>query len=230
MKKLKSGDSKKNNFTSLKNKCFKILDIYYSEIPLRFKGEKEYITLLDIIMSMFSLLTFIILTFCYLEEFWKRKNYSIISNTQYSLNESINLTNIPIFFNLLGSDFKFLKNKIDYEVMITYEKYNPLNISHEYINVKKCNVSDYMKEYPNVIIENFYFFEDCYCIDTSNKEILLYGKNENNQSSSLTIYLLKCVNTSENNNCINSEISEKNLLNSYLFFVNMKIFFLLLQL
>ena len=172
MKKSKSGDSKKNNFTSLKNKCFKILDIYYSEIPLRFKGEKEYITLLDIIMSIFSLLTFTIL--------------SIISNTQYSLNESINLTNIPIFFNLLGSDFKFQKNKIDYEVMIIYEKYNPLNISHEYINVKKCNVSDYMKEYPNVIIENFYFFEDCYCIDTSNKEILLYGKNENNQSSSLT--------------------------------------------
>jgi hypothetical protein len=218
MKKLKSGNSKKNNFTSLKNKCFKILDIYYSEIPLRFKGEKEYITLLDIIMSIFSLLTFIILTFCYLEEFWKRKNYSIISNTQYSLNESINLTNIPIFFNLLGSNFKFLKNKIDYEVMITYEKYNPLNISHEHINVKKCNVSDYMKEHPNVIIENFYFFEDCYCIDTSNKEILLYGKDENNQSSSLTIHLLKCVNTSENNNCVNSEISEKMLLNSYLFF------------
>ena len=69
MKKLKSGDSKKNNFTSLKNKCFKILDIYYSEIPLRFKGEKEYITLLDIIMSLFSLLTFTILTFCFLEEF-----------------------------------------------------------------------------------------------------------------------------------------------------------------
>ena len=131
MKKLKSGNSKKNNFTSLKNKCFKILDIYYSEIPLRFKGEKKYITLLDIIMSLFSLLTFTILTFCFLEEFWKRKNYSIISNTQYSLNESINLTNIPIFFNLLGSDFKFLKNKIDYEVKITYEKYNPLNISHE---------------------------------------------------------------------------------------------------
>ena len=84
--------------------------------------------------------------------------------------------------------------------------------------MKKCNISDYRKEHPNVIIENIDFFEDCYCIDTSNKEILLYGKNENNQSSSLTIHLLKCVNTSENNNCVNSEISEKNLLNSYLFF------------
>ncbi len=218
MKKLNSKDSKKNNFTYLKNKCFKILDIYYSEIPLRFKGEKEYITLLDIIMSILSLLVFIIITFCFLEELFKRKNYSIISNTQYSLNESINLTNIPIIFNLLGSDFKFHKNKIDYEVMITYEKYNPLNISYEYLNVKKCNISDYRKEYPKVIIENISFFEDSYCIDTSNKEILLYGKDENNQSSSLTIHLLKCVNTSENNNCVNSEISEKNLLNSYLFF------------
>ena len=149
-----------------------------------------------------------------LKDIFLRTNFGLISNIEYSQYAKVNLTNIPIFFVLLGSLIQ--KINVDYMINVIYELQNSSGTFKEEINVTQCNYNELIKNYPsfNSIIQKE-ILELLYYIDTS-KEINILGNICNKEISSLSINLFKCI--SEINTCANSEDIQNSLLNSYFFF------------
>ena len=199
-------------------KIYSIIDIYYREFPLRFKNNKNYFTSLGFIMGLISIILFIILSISELKDIFLRKNFGLISNTEYSQNAKVNLTNIPIFFALFSSNLKIQKINVDYMINVIYEVQNISGTFRKEINVTQCNYNELKKNFPSI---DFHIqkesLELLYCIDTS-EEINIFGNFGDKEISSLSINLFKCVNISEINTCSNPNDIQNSLLNSYFFF------------
>ena len=200
------------------NKIYNIIDIYSQQFPLRFKNKEKYFTSLGFIMGLISIIFCIFLSISELKDIFLRKNFGIISNKEYSQYAKVNLTNIPIFFALFGSNFQIQQINVDYMINVIYEQQNSSGTFKEEINVTKCNYNELIKNYPSINSHiQKELLELLYCIDTS-KEINIFGNIGNKEISSLSINLFKCINTSVINTCSNSEDINNSLLNSYFFF------------
>ena len=90
---------------SIKNKIYNILDIYPQEFSLLFKKEKKYTTTLGFIIGIISIIFFLFISILQLKSIFSEQNYSLITNTLYSENAKVNLTNIPFFFFIIGFQF-----------------------------------------------------------------------------------------------------------------------------
>ena len=201
-------------FSVTNTKFFQIIDIYSQKIPLRFKGNEEYNTSIGFILGFLTLLFYFIISFYSLKDLFQRKNFSLISNTEYSKNSAINLKNIPIFFTLLSQYFVFPEINIHFIAKIIYIKKNNSGIFQKEINVTKCNYSNFIEKYPSFTDIEKETFELYFCIDTS-ENILIYGKEDESEYSSFSINLYKCVNSSEINTCSNSSTIDTLLSNVY---------------
>ncbi len=70
-----------------------------------------------------------------LKDIFLRTNFGLISNIEYSQYAKVNLTNIPIFFVLLGSNFQIQQINVDYMINVIYEVQNSSGTIKEEINV-----------------------------------------------------------------------------------------------
>ena len=113
---------------SIKNKIYNILDIYPQEFSLLFKKEKKYTTTLGFIIGIISIIFFLFISILQLKSIFSEQNYSLITNTLYSENAKVNLTNIPFFFSLLDFNLALSMN-IDYMVKVVYLQNNISGIS-----------------------------------------------------------------------------------------------------
>ena len=200
---------------SIKNtKFFHIIDIYSQKIPLRFKGNEEYNTSIGFILGFLTLLFYFIISFYSLKDLFQRKNFSLISNTEYSKNSAINLKDTPFFFTLLSQYFVVPEINIHFIAKIIYIQKNNSGIFQKEINVTKCNYSNFIEKYPSFSNIEKEIFELSYCIDTS-ENIFLHGKEYNSEYSFFSINLYECVNSSEINTCSNSSTIDTLLSNVY---------------
>ena len=202
---------------SIKNKIYNILDIYPQEFSLLFKKEKKYTTTLGFIIGIISIIFFSFISIIQLKSIFSEQNYSLITNTLYSENAKVNLTNIPFFFSLLDFNLALSMN-IDYMVKVVYLQNNISGMSEQEINITKCNYSELIKKYPSIIsFDKKNILDFFYCLDTT-KEIVIYGNTGNNEYSYLSFYFYKCLNSSDINTCTKYDNINNILLNTYLLF------------
>ena len=150
---------------------FNIIDIYSIEYKLRFKGNKNYNSLLGKIIGGFSILIFITLFINFMIEFTQKKTFDLLYFSSINNFYNINLTNIPFFFSLVDNNgifIPFKENLFNFTFQYVTQFYsnntNPktqilnynLQFCHKVYNSNEF--SSYLQLYPNYNLSNFFCF------------------------------------------------------------------------
>ena len=221
----------------IKNSIFnqlKRIDIFGFNFPLRYQKEKEYNTIFGIVFSIFSIIIILLITFLYLKEMINKSNFSIVTNYIYSEeNFQIDISSFPLMLSLIN--YK-LETDIDdsYALFVLdLNIYTPiinniglliLNKTTYSIELEMCSSSNF-GNYINMF-KNYEYTKNI-CIKP-NQKILLEGRfgDQVKGYTTLDIHLIKCVNSTNNNNkCKSNEKINEYLLNSYvsLFYISQTI-------
>ena len=195
---------KLNNKMVCKN-FLDIFDIYSIEYKLRYKGNKNYNSLLGKIIGGLSIILFISLFINFSIEFIQKKTFDLIYFSSMNINYNINLTNIPFFFSLVddyGNFIPFKEHLFNFKFQYINQFYSnntipktdtliyDLEFCEEIYNINEF--SFYLKEYPNYNLSDFLCFP-------KNLELNLKGRiGINNTSIRLII--------SKNNSNLNYSI------------------------
>ena len=221
----------------IKNSIFnqlKRIDIFGFNFPLRYQKEKEYNTIFGIVFSIFSIIIILLITFLYLKEMINKSNFSIVTNYIYSEeNFQIDISSFPLMLSLINCK---LETDIDdsYALFVLdLNIYTPiinniglliLNKTTYSIELEMCSSSNF-GNYINMF-KNYEYTKNI-CIKP-NQKILLEGRfgDQVKGYTTLDIHLIKCVNSTNNNNkCKSNEKINEYLLNSYvsLFYISQTI-------
>ena len=221
----------------IKNSIFnqlKRIDIFGFNFPLRYQKEKEYNTIFGIVFSIFSIIIILLITFLYLKEMINKSNFSIVTNYIYSEeNFQIDISSFPLMLSLIN--YKLEKDIDDSYALFVLDLniYTPitnniglliLNKTTYSIELEMCSSSNF-GNYINMF-KNYEYTKNI-CIKP-NQKILLEGRfgDQVKGYTTLDIHLIKCVNSTNNNNrCKSKEKINEYLLNSYvsLFYISQTI-------
>ncbi len=195
-------------------KWYDILYIYSPEYKLRFKGEKQFKSLVGKIMGSLTFCCFIIFFFSLFQDLLKRNRFDLYFNSEFNNNFIINLTNHPIFFTLIDSESNFIiLNNNSYKFYVEYIRHIYLNLTHSVIESDKyelenCDEKSFPDDLQNIFDKypkNYISYFKCF---PRNLELSIKGRTETNNSL-IRFYISKC-DSNENPNC------EKNLNESML--------------
>lgn len=195
---------------SLENQSLfvRYLDFYGMDIKLNFKGESQIKSLFGAIVGLTSILCILAIGLYFFILLIQKKEVGVIYKQDETISPRTNLTEIPISFVLGDISGRFIPPNGIYEFVVHYNKFtnfeyngkNFLNMSTEIIPYKNCEKSDlngYDDYYEKIN------FDDWYCIKPRMNNLTIFNTFGDNARgfSMLQIYLLKCKNTSQFNNC-----------------------------
>ncbi len=212
----------------------KRIDIFGFNFPLRYQKKREYNTIFGITFSIISIIIMSLITFLYFIEMIHKTNFSVVTNYIYSEeNFEIDISSFPLMLTLIN--FKYAKDIDDSYALFKLDLnvYTPLknnigililNKTTYPIELEMCSKSSF-GNYINMF-KNYEYSKNI-CIKP-NQNIILEGRFGDQVKGYVTldIHLIKCVNSTENNNKCKS-IDEINhyLLTSYvsLFYISQTI-------
>lgn len=138
----------------------KCLDIYGSELPIFYKGDKIYKTKLGGFLTILSSIICFTLILVYFFDLFSRSKFSIIVSNKLNYNEEIDFSNIPILFsiadlngNLLDLNEKYFTiEPYVYSIFIDYESgKNNIQFKKRKIDFDRCD-----KIQNKTLINQFY--------------------------------------------------------------------------
>jgi len=210
-----------NIYNVLKN-----FDIYGYNFRLRYKREIEYSTYCGIFFSLISISIILIISISNISKMIKGTNFSIVTNYIYTNNNiEIDLSSYPILLGLYkyGNEIEYnpsyVSIRMDRNEHIPKkdEKGNFTIERNSYsIELEKCSLINF-KEYIYLFNNTNLEFNKHFCFK-SNQNLTIKGHHGDqiNGFTTLEFHVIKCINTTENNNhCKSSEEIDKYLENSY---------------
>ena len=218
---------------SIGHKIYNILkkfDIYAYNFNLHYKQETEFSTFCGIIFSISSITLMIIISISYSKKMIEGSNFSLVTNYIYSndLNE-IDLSSNPIMFGLASFEEtheinpEYVTIRVDRNVHIPYKNENGIytikRTSHS-INLEKCTINS-IGSYLNLYDKSNIEYSKFLCVKP-NQNLKIKGHHGDliNESITLEIHLIRCENSTDNNNhCKSKEEIDKYLENLYVILV-----------
>ena len=202
---------------------FKKLDIYGFNFSLRYQQETEYNTICGVFFSLISISIILTMSFVNVKKILFKDAFSLVTNYNYLNGENeIELSAFPVMIsvinlnNKLKLDERYVTFKFDLNI------YTPNQTALDYVEKQ----ASYPLELEECSLNSFYFFKDLltennyinnFCLKT-NKNISIKGTFDNKVKGykTLEFHLLKCENSTENNNhCKSNEEINDSLRNSY---------------
>ena len=211
----------------IKQKIFIILkniDIFGFNFPLRYRNETEYNTECGIFFSIISITFIFLLSFLYLKEMIYKTNFSLVTNYVYSNDIKIDLSSYPLMIGIINYQKEIQIDNSYVTFKIDLNNYTHIKNKLGYIYTKR--ISNPI-EFEYCSLNNFGLFSDLFtkyeytkniCIKP-NQNIIIKGRHGDlvNEYISLEIHLVKCKNSTENNNyCKTDEEINEYLDNTYL--------------
>ena len=212
----------------------KVIDIFGFNFPLRYKKEREYNSIFGIIFSLFSIIIILLISFLYFKKMIYKTEFSIVTNYIYSEEKfEIDISSFPLMLSLIN--YKYEKDIDDSYALFKLDLnvYTPkinnigiliLNKTTYPVEIEMCSSSSF-GNYINMFRE--YEYSKNICIKP-NQKIILKGRFGDQVKGYITldIHLIKCVNSTNNNNkCQSIDKINEYLLNSYvsLFYISQTI-------
>ena len=194
------------------------INIYGLQYSIHYKNRRTYISLLGIILSIFSILICVLLTYYYIHKFIFHSSFSILVSNERKISKSINLNNIPIMFGLINNNSSLIEiNQNYFDISVWKQSLTPINnsealISYSRLELEYCNESIYKNKYPEM---KKYNLSKYLCIKPNQNLTIKgrYGDTINNYNS-INIYFSVCI----TDDCIkNNDLNElyNILYNSY---------------
>jgi len=204
----------------------KNFDIYGYNFRLRYKREIEYSTYCGIIFSLISISIISIISISNISKMVNGTNFSVVTNYIYTYNNiEIDLSSYPLLFGLYKNETLIEYNPSYVSIKIDRNEHIPLkdekgNFKLERnsysIELEKCSLNN-LNEYNYLFNNSDLQYNKHFCLKSSqNLTIKGHYGDQINGFNTLKFHLIKCKNTSENNNhCKPSEEIDKYLTNTY---------------
>ena len=215
-----------------KYKMIYYFDIYGSNINLYYKNNKIFKTKIGSILGIISIIIFVFIFFYLFSFLLKRNTFNIINNYEMNLDSSINFNNVPFFFGIInkyGEVIEYNKKVFNFYLYYFEQKVNS-NLDAKQtritLNISECDKNIHFKDYTE-IFQNYKKeqISKFMCISKNNKiDLILKGNIDSNIYSKIILTIEKCVNTTNNSECydsntINSILEGSNIFYGYLGFI-----------
>ena len=199
-------------------------DIYGYDFLLRYKKEVKYSTYCGIFFSLISISIILIISISHILKMINGTNFTIVTNYIYTNNIEINLSSYPLLFglykyaHLIEYDPSYIKLRLDRNehIPIKDEIYKIERNSYS-IELEKCSLNNF-GEYINLFNNSNFDYNKYICVKP-NQNLTIKGHygDQINGYTTLEFHLIKCENTTENNNhCKSSEEIDKYLENTFI--------------
>ncbi len=200
----------------------KKFDIYGHNFRLRYKKEIEYSTYCGIFFSLISITIILTISISHILKMINGTNFSLLTNCVYTNNIEINLSSYPLLFGLYhyttlieyNPSYITLRMDRNEHISIKDGDYKIERNSYS-IELEKCTLNNF-SEYIDLFNESNFDYNKYYCVKP-NQNLTIKGHygDQINGYTTLEFHLIKCENTTENNNhCKSSEEIDKYLENT----------------
>ena len=208
------------------DKVYNILknfDIYGYNFNLRYKKEVEYSTYCGIFFSLISISIILIISISSILKMINGTNFSILTNYIYTNNIEINLSPYPLLFglykytNLTEYDPSYITLRMDRNEHIPINGNSKIKRNSYSIELEKCSLNHFDK-YINLFNDSNFDYNKYYCVKP-NQNLTIKGHygDKINGYNTLEFHLIKCENSTENNNhCKSSEEINEYLENTFI--------------
>ena len=212
----------KSSFNSIQSKLSKF-NFFGLDFPIRYKKEPIFSSYIGITFSFLAIILIILNIIKYTIDLFKYSNFRVISNQiDLDTNKSINFSESPIMLglsNIIGVPleiqekyFKFKMIKTTISPIHENNNFVSLNIYERYIEFDSCDI---LKKYYNMSIFEGFDFEKYLC-PKPYQNISIRGRYGDGKRGFdiLSIFIDKCVNSSNNNYSCASNDEINKILNS----------------
>ena len=183
------------------------LDLFRKPLYLRVKQQEKTATIFGILISLviYGLLGFSFLkTDCFIKEKPKviTESFELPNNPPISYNRGIFSFGIQDIYKNSFHDANLFSFKV---LQVTSNITENVNITVQEKGYHLCNITDVSTP------SDFLRFKGLYCLDET--KFTVFGQEGDPQSSSVQIHIVKCANSTENNNSCQSIDAIDNFLN-----------------
>ncbi len=202
----------------------KDINIYGIEFPLLYQKEKNYTTIIDILLSLASITLMLIISIKYFSEYLSHSNFNIVTN-YHPLNNTytINLSSNPIIYGLYNWNGTIKKLDPTYVYLTLDQNNHYINDKHlieresKNIKLEFCNET----EENNKIFEslNLGYSSNYYICVKSGQNLTISGRFNDifNGFNILETHLNRCINSTNSSIvCRSNEEINDYIKNSYL--------------
>ena len=199
-------------------------DIYSRRISFYYKNKEKFGTTFGFILTILYIVLSLIIFLIYFIKTLKREDITASSSIIYPTEiPSIEINNdlFYIAFGLEQPDRSFIDERIYYQEVLYIKKIKEkgefINESQKILNIERCNIKKFGKNYQHLIDNTK--LNNSFCLKDAN--ITLKGGLTFNEMSYIKINIYPCINNSNNNNhCL-----PQNIINDFFESANFSIFF-----